>query len=197
MGGTSPKQINIGMLRISKLKARPFSRVIAQINRASCLCRKDSSANKLVAVATNVVTVMLLCLILSGKCYAMTLEQFTHEMPQLLCKNLPANLYHEMPVGWLCQPFMSISSENMLAKAAAQKQVYQQVLAQTNQPQKHQPQVSPNRNATVQPSISSPPVTAKPAETRGKYNNPYDRRVPLQGETHKGYAPARRDPFKR
>lgn len=197
MGGAPPERINVGMLSISKLKARPLRRVTKRINSISYLYRKGSSANNLGTIATNVVTVMLLCLILSGECYAMTREQFTHEMPQLLRKDLSANPFHEMRVSWLCHSVISISSENILAEAAAQEQAYQQVLAQADRPQKRQAQVSPNRNATVQPSISSPPVTTKPAETRGKYSNPYDRRVPLQGDTHKGYAPARRDPFKR
>ena len=49
---------------------------------------------------------------------------------------------------------------------------------------------------TTVPTPSTPPAAPK-GETRGKYSNPYDRSIPLQGDTHKGYTPARRDPFKR
>lgn len=62
------------------------------------------------------------------------------------------------------------------------------------------PYILPQPPQPPLPSPTSPPTspsTTKPAETRGKYSNPYDRRIPLQGDTHKGYAPARRAPFKR
>lgn len=79
--------------------------------------------------------------------------------------------------------------------------------AQVGQPKNSQglsgqPKADTDEYVLPQPPLPStqpltPPSTTKPAETRGKYSNPYDRRIPLQGDTHKGYAPARRDPFKR
>ena len=50
---------------------------------------------------------------------------------------------------------------------------------------------------TTVPTAPAPPKTSKPAETRGKYSNPYDRSVPLQGDTHKEYTGGKRDPYKR
>ena len=51
-------------------------------------------------------------------------------------------------------------------------------------------------NTTV-PTAPAPPKTAAPAETRGKYADPYDRRIPLQGDTHKEYTGGKKDPYQR
>lgn len=46
-------------------------------------------------------------------------------------------------------------------------------------------------------TVPAPPLTTYPEQRRDKYSNPYDRSVPFQGDIHKGYAPARREPFAR
>lgn len=58
-------------------------------------------------------------------------------------------------------------------------------------------QRTPAKVLTPPSTSPAPPAASRPEERRGKYSNPYDRSVPLQGDTHKGYAPARRDAFKR
>ena len=60
-------------------------------------------------------------------------------------------------------------------------------------------QAPPADAAHVPKQQTSPPPapTKTQRDTRGKYANPYNRQIPLQGDTHKNYSGGKRDPFTR